>query len=106
MWGPSRVPNLTGGRWFVTFIDDHTQVCWVYLMKEKSEVSTIFKQFHKSVTNIFQSSIHILHTDNGREYFSEELNQYLVEHGILHQSSCTSTPQQNGVAERKKTSFT
>ena len=101
VWDPSRVPNLTGGRWFVTFIDDHTRVCWVYLMREKSEVSTIFKQFHKSITNIFQSSIHILRTDNGREYFSEELNQYLVEHGILHQSSCTSTPQQNGVAERK-----
>ena len=30
---------------FVTFIDDHTWLTWVYLMKEKSEVETIFQKF-------------------------------------------------------------
>ena len=27
IWGPARVPNLNGARWFITFIDDHTRVC-------------------------------------------------------------------------------
>ncbi|XP_073225657.1 uncharacterized protein [Cicer arietinum] len=36
IWGPSRVKNITGSKWFVTFIDDHTRVTWVFLMKEKS----------------------------------------------------------------------
>ena len=71
--GPARVSNLNGGRWFVTFIDDHTRVCWVYLMKEKFEVCAIFQNFHKLVLNVFQSSICILRTDNGREYFSHSL---------------------------------
>lgn len=101
IWGPARVSNLNGTRWFVTFIDDHTRVCWVYLMKEKSEVCAIFQNFHKLVLNILQSSICILRTDNGREYFSYPFTQYLTTNGIFHQSTCPYTPQQNGVAERK-----
>src|SRR6516165_6162283 len=39
VWGPSRIASASGARWFITFIDDHTRVCWVYLMKDKSEAS-------------------------------------------------------------------
>ena len=27
IWGPTRIPNLSGAQWFVTFINDHTRVC-------------------------------------------------------------------------------
>ncbi|KAE8662927.1 putative kinase [Hibiscus syriacus] len=74
LWGASRVKNVTGARWFITFIDDHTR---------------------------FNSKIHTLRTDNGREYFNSILRPYLFEQGIIHQSSCPDTPQQNGVFERK-----
>lgn len=36
VWGPSRVTTVSGKKWFVTFIDDHTRLCCVYLMREKS----------------------------------------------------------------------
>ncbi|RVX15359.1 Retrovirus-related Pol polyprotein from transposon TNT 1-94 [Vitis vinifera] len=39
--------------------------------------------------------------DNAREYFSAQFTSFMSHHGILHQSSCAHTPQQNGVAERK-----
>ena len=42
MWGPSKILNIIGARWFVTFIDNCTRVTWVYLMKNKSEVSELF----------------------------------------------------------------
>lgn len=35
MWGPSRVSNMNGSRWFVIFMDEHTRLTWVYLMKHK-----------------------------------------------------------------------
>jgi hypothetical protein len=101
VWGPSKNPNLTHNRWFVTFIDDHTRVCWVYLMKQKSDVSEIFERFYKMVETQFQTKIQILRSDNGTEYLNSCLGPFLTEKGIVHQTSCTNTPQQNGVAERK-----
>nr|KYP62171.1 Retrovirus-related Pol polyprotein from transposon TNT 1-94 [Cajanus cajan] len=103
IWGPSRVNNVTGSRWFVTFIDDHTWVIWVFLMKDKSEVGRIFKLFYTMVETQFQSRIKVLRSDNGREYYHSALNSYLQKHGIIHQNSCVDTPQQNGVAEIKNT---
>ncbi|XP_013632727.1 PREDICTED: uncharacterized protein LOC106338251 [Brassica oleracea var. oleracea] len=40
-------------------------------------------------------------SDNGGEYIGHTLKDHLAQHGILHQTSCPYTPQQNGVAERK-----
>ncbi|KAG8473962.1 hypothetical protein CXB51_033910 [Gossypium anomalum] len=101
LWGASQVKNITKARWFITFIDDHTRVCWIYLLKEKSEVSRVLQNFHSMVRTQFNSNIHTLRTDNGREYFNSILSPYLSEQGIIHQSSCPDTPQQNGVSERK-----
>ncbi|RVW79573.1 Retrovirus-related Pol polyprotein from transposon TNT 1-94 [Vitis vinifera] len=39
--------------------------------------------------------------DNAREYFSTPFTSFMSQPGIIHQSSCAHTPQQNGVAERK-----
>ena len=27
VWGPSKVTTVSGKKWFVTFIDDHTRLC-------------------------------------------------------------------------------
>ena len=70
-------------------------------MKEKSEVSQIFQKFYKMVKNQFKTKIQILRTDNGREYYNVVLGNFLSSEGIIHQSSCVETPQQNGVSERK-----
>ncbi|KAL6319019.1 hypothetical protein AAG906_001492 [Vitis piasezkii] len=39
--------------------------------------------------------------DNGGEYHNSDLQKYLEGHGIIHQTTCSNTPQKNGVAERK-----
>ncbi|RVW64316.1 Retrovirus-related Pol polyprotein from transposon RE1 [Vitis vinifera] len=39
--------------------------------------------------------------DNAREYFSTPFTSFMSQHGIIHQSSCAHTPQQNGVVERQ-----
>ncbi|KAM2296216.1 hypothetical protein ACFX1S_035911 [Malus domestica] len=40
-------------------------------------------------------------SDNGGEYVNSELRAFLDHHGIVHQTTCPYTPQQNGVAKRK-----
>ncbi|RVW63107.1 Retrovirus-related Pol polyprotein from transposon TNT 1-94 [Vitis vinifera] len=93
--------NISGTRWFVIFVDDHTRVTWVFLMKEKSKVGHIFQTFNLMVQNQFNSKIQVLKSDNAKEYFTSSLSTYLQNHGIIHISSCVDTPQQNRVAERK-----
>jgi hypothetical protein len=70
-------------------------------MKSKSEVSSLFQQFHKMIATQYQSKIQVIRTDNGGEFINQNLKQYLNLHGIVHQTTCPYTPQQNGVAERK-----
>ncbi|XP_028799232.1 uncharacterized protein LOC114754600 [Neltuma alba] len=101
IWGPARTKTRTGTRWFITFIDDHTRVTWVYLMKEKSETLQIFKNFHSFVKTQFQTPIKVLRSDNAKEYVSGAFREFLEEQGIHHQTLCVYTPQQNGVAEWK-----
>ena len=57
--------------------------------------------FHSMIQTQFHTKIQILRTDNGTEYFNHSLSTYLQENGIIHQSFCVNTPQENGVAERK-----
>jgi hypothetical protein len=101
VWGPSRVTNRSNTKWFVSFIDDCTRVSWVYLLKEKSEVISIFQSFHQMILTQFNTRVQVLRSDNGGEYFKKELSAYFHAYGIIHQTSCVDTPQQNGVAERK-----
>ncbi|RVW41649.1 Retrovirus-related Pol polyprotein from transposon RE2 [Vitis vinifera] len=49
----------------------------------------------------YNAKVQVLHSDNGGEYQSSDLQKYLEGHDIIHQTTCSNTPQQNGVAERK-----
>lgn len=101
IWGPSTVPNVSGSRWFVSFIDDCTRVSWIFLLKNKSDVSTVLPKFHMMIQNQFGTKIRRFRSDNARDYFNQILSPYFHKEGIIHESSCINTPQQNGVAERK-----
>jgi len=102
IWGPSRVKSNLGFQYFVTFIDDYSRCTWLFLMKNHSELFSIFQSFFfNEIENQFGVSIQILRSDNAREYLSQSFTTFMKSHDILHQTSCAYTTQQNGVAERK-----
>ena len=74
---------------------------WLYQLKTKDEVFTIYQAFHAMVQTQFSSKIKILRSDNGGEFTNRRFQAYFQQHGLLHETSCSQTPQQNGVAERK-----
>ncbi|KAL4360831.1 hypothetical protein GQ457_04G009560 [Hibiscus cannabinus] len=53
------------------------------------------------VNTQFSASVLTVRSDNGSEFFNSECSNFFASHGVIHQSSCIHTPQQNGVAERK-----
>ena len=100
IFGPNNVSSF-GFRYFVTLIDEYSRCTWFYLMKDHSELLSIFTSFLNEIKNQFGQVIKIFRSDNAKEYFSSALSIILSSHGILHQSTCPYTPQQNGIAERK-----
>ena len=43
----------------------------------------------------------ILKSDRGGEYVSNDFSELYAKFGIIHQTTASHTPQQNGIAERK-----
>lgn len=92
VWGPYRVATHSGFRFFLTIVDDHSRICWLYLMKLKSDVFSILKSFLKLVHIQFNKNVKIIRTDNGAEFFNNECDSLLKSLGIVHESSCPYTP--------------
>jgi hypothetical protein len=103
--GPMRVNSLAGSRYFVTFIDDKSRWCEVYFMKKKSEVIEKFNEYKCLVEKKTERKIKTVRSDNGTEYTSHYLEDFLKQEGIRHELTVEYTPQQNGVAERKNRSL-
>lgn len=51
VWGPSLITTLFGIRWFMTFIDDYTQMTWLYLLKHEDERFGLFYSFQAMIQN-------------------------------------------------------
>jgi hypothetical protein len=58
-------------KYIMTIIDDY-RMCWVYLVKRRSQAFETFKNFHVWIENEEQSHIGTLCTNNGGEYTSNE----------------------------------
>uniref|UniRef100_A0A5B7B4M6 Retrovirus-related Pol polyprotein from transposon TNT 1-94 n=1 Tax=Davidia involucrata TaxID=16924 RepID=A0A5B7B4M6_DAVIN len=99
--GPMQTPSHAQNRYFILFIDDYTRMTWVYFMRQKSEVFVIFKKFKSLVEKQSGHFIKTLRSDRGKEYNSNEFNQFCEDEGMERQLTVGYTPQQNGVSERK-----
>ncbi|GAA0172343.1 hypothetical protein LIER_26187 [Lithospermum erythrorhizon] len=72
---------------------------WIFLMNDKTEVFSLFTRFMAIVERQFDGRVKTVRSDNGTDFFC--LKQYFADRGIIFQTSCVGTPQQNGRVERK-----
>jgi len=70
------------------------------MLKAKSQVFQKFQHFYAMVEREIGMLLKALMTDNGREYTSNELEEYCRKHGIRHEKTELGTTQHNGVVER------
>jgi len=71
-------------------------------MVTKDEAMSIIKSFTSMAKTQFGSTVKVIRTGNALELSkSHEAINFFANTGIIHQTSCTQTPQQNGVVERK-----
>ena len=57
IWRPTPCSDNSDFRWFVTFIDDCTRMTWLYMMKHKSEVFSIFRSYHAMIKTQFSAKL-------------------------------------------------
>jgi hypothetical protein len=81
-----------GKRYFMTFIDDCTRFCYVYLLKSKDEALHYFKIYKVEVENQLERKIKRLLSDRVGEYFSNDFSEFCAEHGIIHERTLPYSP--------------
>ena len=76
---------------------------WLYLLKERSEVSDVIELFHNEINTQFLTSIRVFRTNNVLKYMKNGVSLFCSKNEIIHQTSCSHMSQQNGIVERKYT---
>ena len=94
------VQTRGGNKYFITFVDDSTKYCYVYLLKSKGEEIEKFVLYKNEVENQLNRKIKVLRSDRGGEYESPFVD-LCAQHEIIHEITTPYSPQSNGVAERK-----
>ena len=101
VWGPTPHPSPTGGKYYMVFIDDYTRATWTYILKSRKEVLSRVQHFLIEIITQYETIVKVLRTDNALEFTQKAIEELCLAHGIVHQTTCPYTSQQNGVAERK-----
>jgi len=75
-------------KWVITFLDDYSSYCRVAFLCKKSDAAEAIKAIFQLWSNTTSYSVKCLHTDNRGEYMTLELQSFLHEQGIVHET-CT-----------------
>ncbi|XP_031505644.2 retrovirus-related Pol polyprotein from transposon TNT 1-94 isoform X1 [Nymphaea colorata] len=101
VWGPLGINTRCDFEYFITFIDDYSRSTFVYLLKDHSKVPHVIETFILHVQTQYGSSVKTFRSDNAREYVCQAVEDFFRKREIVHETSCSYAPPQNGVAERK-----
>lgn len=89
----------------LTITDEASGFKWAKPLKRKSDATMEIKNLIQAEQNRLDRKIKSLRSDNGTEFTTGELANYLAEQGIVLEFSAPYTPQQNGRAERSNQSI-
>ena len=65
VWSISPIISHAHFKYLVTFIDDYSRFTWVYFLRSKSEVFSMFKIFLAYIETQFSTCIELLRFDSG-----------------------------------------
>lgn len=98
--GPISPCSISGKRYILTFIDDHTRYCSVYLLKSKDETLSKFLEYKALMEKRMGRGIGVLKSDRGGEYSSTEFINFLEREGVSVERGPANRSTSNSVAER------
>ena len=69
-------------KYFIIFIIDYSRITWIYFMRQKSEVFSIFKKWKNLVERESGKLVKKLRSDRGGEYNSNEFENFCENIGL------------------------
>lgn len=87
-------------KYFLRLVDN-SKVAWIHLLKLKSDTFDALSSFVNMRKNQFGKNVKIIRSDNALEFDDNKCGTFFQKLEIVHQTSCTDTPRQNGRAETK-----
>jgi transposase InsO family protein len=101
IYSPMGIKSHRGNMYFIIFIDDFSRMCWVYFLRQKSEIISVFRNFQKIVERQSGCLIKKLRSFRGGEYNFKEFEKFYEDIGLERQLTVGYILERNGVAERK-----
>ena len=86
---------------FMTIVDDYSRFTWIHLLKHRTECVKVMTDFFVNVETQFKQKVEMVRSDKAPELCQGLMRELFFSKGIIHQTSCSHTPQKNGVVERK-----
>ena len=92
--GPFKHKTLCGNTYFITFTDDYSRYCYIYLLSEKSQALEAFQIYKTEVELQHEMKIKTVRSDRGGEFYGRFTSagqqkgpfaMFLQEHGIKAQ---------------------
>lgn len=98
--GPMPEKSLGGASYYVLCKDSYSNYRHVFFVDSKALIADQVKQIISLTSIQTGQDVKQICTDNGTEYLSSNLSVFLNQKGIVHTTSATYTPEQNGFIER------
>lgn len=92
--------SIGGANYFLLIKDDYSRYCFVFFLKEKSDVSNALCKFYADV-QADGHEVRRLRTDCGKEFCNKDVKKFLLSKSIKHELTTPRAPEQNGYIERQ-----
>lgn len=90
IWSLFSFESIEGFKYFLTIVDDCTRVTWLYMLRYKSDVKTVFPAFLTHVKTQFKTVVKKVRSDNAPElaftdiFFLKEL--FINSHALIRRN--------------------
>ncbi|GKA22757.1 retrovirus-related pol polyprotein from transposon TNT 1-94 [Tanacetum coccineum] len=102
LFGPSVVRCYEGNRYTLVIVDDYSRYTCTRFLKDKTKTFDQFEIFSKKIQNQLGCTVVSIRIGHGREFDNKmHFGEFCNANRITHNFLALSTPQSNGVVERK-----
>jgi hypothetical protein len=92
--------SFSGAKFWALIVDDYSDYCWSFVMKNKSDLKTRIKTFLTDL-NIANRIVKFIRCDDTGENMTIKNDPEIKSFGIKFEFSGPRTPQRNGKVKRK-----